>query len=186
MIDEMKDIAGYEGLFAVTRSGKVWSYPREKVGFIKSLREGKFRSLQKMEKGYLAVILHKNSNQKRFLVHRLVAMAFIPNLEDKPAVNHKDGDKTNNCVDNLEWVTASENNFHSYRVLGTKHPQKGKIGILNHSSIPVVQYSRDGKLINIFAGMSEVARAIGVGVAGISGAVNGDYKTIKGYVWKRL
>ena len=71
--------------------------------------------------GYLRVGLSKNGIRKHFLVHRLVAIAFIPNPDNKPLVNHKDGIKANNRVDNLEWVTSSESLKHAYRI-GLKNP----------------------------------------------------------------
>ena len=74
-------------------------------------------------RGYLRVTLCTKGTTKRFGVHRLVAMRWIPNPEGKRFVNHKDGNKRNNSVDNLEWVTASENEYHSYRVLGKKVPR---------------------------------------------------------------
>lgn len=75
-------------------------------------------------KGYLRVTLSKDNNQKRFTVHRLVAKHFIPNRGDKKYVNHKDGNKSNNSAHNLEWVTASQNERHSYESLGKVNPQR--------------------------------------------------------------
>jgi hypothetical protein len=71
--------------------------------------------------GYKKVTLSKNSKQKRFLVHRLVAEAFIPNVENKPHVNHKDSNRLNNRVCNLEWVTPRENQLHAYNFGNKDH-----------------------------------------------------------------
>lgn len=76
--------------------------------------------------GYLCVTLFGNGRAVRTGVHRLVANAFISNVDNKPQVNHKDGDKSNNAVENLEWVTASENQLHMYRVLKRKCGMSGK------------------------------------------------------------
>lgn len=106
-----KDIKGYESLYQVSNTGK-----------IKSLRFGRERILKPIKRqGYLRVDLIS----KWFSVHRLVALHFIPNPENKPEVNHKDGDKKNNCVDNLEWNTAQENMRHAHDT-GLKHGLKGE------------------------------------------------------------
>ena len=94
----MRDIVGFEGLYAVTSCGKVWSYRSKK--FLQPY----------MVNGYLKVDLCYNGQKKKCRVHRLVAEAYIPNPEGKSDVNHIDEfDKTNNCVNNLEWMTRKEN-----------------------------------------------------------------------------
>jgi hypothetical protein len=104
----MRDIKGFEGLYAVTKDGQVWSYPKRAWagGWMK----------QQPHKGYLSVHLKKDDKIFPRLVHRLVAEAYIPNPENKPQVNHKheDGNKTRNNVDNLEWATNKENSDHSF------------------------------------------------------------------------
>lgn len=77
-------------------------------------------------RGYLtfAVWIKNNTIRKKYYIHRIVAQTFIENPENKKYVNHKDGDKSNNCVDNLEWVTSSENNKHKYRVLKCPYPKR--------------------------------------------------------------
>lgn len=88
--------------YAVTRDGRVFS-----------IRANTFLKLTQDPAGYLSVGLSKNGKKYKYLVHRLVALAFIPNEENKPTVNHKDGNKTNNTVDNLEWATYSEQVIHA-------------------------------------------------------------------------
>ncbi len=110
-----KDVKGYEGLYQVSNLGNV-----------KSLHgKGKIMRLGKMKKGYLLVELSKNAVRKGVLVHRLVALAFIPNPENKPQINHKDGVKSNNNLSNLEWVTAIENSRHSI-TSGLQKKEKGE------------------------------------------------------------
>lgn len=99
-----KDVCGYEGVYQVSSMGRVKSL----IGTEK-IRQPVFH-----RQGYLQLSLHKDGTKKLFLIHRLVALAFIPNLHDKPDVNHKDGNKSNNSVENLEWVNCSENNKHAY------------------------------------------------------------------------
>lgn len=94
----MKDVKGYEGLYAITSCGKVWSY-----------KSKRFIIPHPNKKGYLRIKLYKNNSYKTYSIHRLVAEAYIPNFENKSQVNHKDENKSNNCVGNLEWVTSKEN-----------------------------------------------------------------------------
>ena len=104
---DMKTIKGYEN-YKITKDGKVYG------------RGGKELKQSISNRNYKRVGLCKNSKIKQFGVHRLVAMAFITNHENKSQVNHKDGNKHNNHCDNLEWVTPSENQIHSIEILGEK------------------------------------------------------------------
>lgn len=112
-----KDIQGYEGIYQVSNLGRVKSFPKTRnIG--KNLRHypGMIRKLQINKNGYVYVELSDNKKPKLIRVHRLVAIAFIPNQENKNAVNHKDGNKSNNCLENLEWCTNSENRQHAYNI----------------------------------------------------------------------
>jgi hypothetical protein len=100
-----KDIEGYEGLYMVSDKGYV-------------VRNGKKLKVRLTKTGYARIGLCKNNKAKDFYLHRLVANAFIDNPNNKVTVNHKDGDKLNNSVSNLEWATHSENIIHSYKQLG--------------------------------------------------------------------
>jgi hypothetical protein len=97
-----KDIEGYEGLYKVSNTGKVLGVKREKE-----------LTQHENHRGYLKVSLQKDGKRKNELVHRLVAKAFLENTEELPQVNHKDGTKTNNHVENLEWSSQSENMKHA-------------------------------------------------------------------------
>lgn len=99
---EMKDIPGWEGLYACTTSGNIYSY-----------RTNKFLSPSKNKRGYLHVTFTKDGKRYDYRVQRLVAMTFLENPENKEQVNHIDGDKLNNCLVNLEWVTPEENIEHA-------------------------------------------------------------------------
>ena len=114
-METWKDIKGYEGRYQVSSKGKVKGLringkhcKRESEIVLKAFTCGS---------GYQEVILHLDGDRKPKLIHRLVAEAFIPNPHNKEEVNHKDGDKSNNNVDNLEWVTPNENHEHLRKVL---------------------------------------------------------------------
>ena len=100
-----KDIEGYEGIYQVSNKGRIKSFYGVKEKILVTRTKGH---------DYEKVLLSKNGVGKTFLIHRLVAKAFIPNPENKPEVNHIDGNKKNNCVENLEWMTCSENTKHAF------------------------------------------------------------------------
>ncbi len=113
-----KDIKGYEGLYQVSNFGRVKSLPRFRIGKSNSLVPIN-ESIMKdtiSNRGYNIISLCKNGKYKTLTIHSLVAKAFIPNSENLPEVNHKDGDKTNNNDWNLEWVTSSENKKHAHKI----------------------------------------------------------------------
>jgi len=124
-----KDIVGYEGYYQVSNYGKVKSLDRicwnGKVNFI---RNSKIIKDFINKKGYHTVSLNKGKSPKSYYVHRLVAIAFIPNPENKLQVNHKDGNKSDNRSWKIEWSTSSENNQHSYNV-GLKKKPKGILSL---------------------------------------------------------
>ena len=99
---EMKDIPGWEGLYACDTEGKIWSY-----------RTNKFLSPSKSKRGYLHVTFTKDGKRYDYRVHRLIAMTFLDNPENKEQVNHIDGNKLNNYLSNLEWCTGEENIEHA-------------------------------------------------------------------------
>ena len=121
VMEEWRAIDGYEGLFEVSNLGNVRSIDKhDRNG---RFWEGKTLSKNVVSSGYLRVVLCANNNSKHVYVHRLVADAFIPNPDSKPQVNHKDGNKQNNIVETLEWVTHGENIKHSFDVLGRPRPK---------------------------------------------------------------
>lgn len=115
MIEKWKDISGYEGYYQVSNFGEVRTvgHKYQCKGFHKI-------KLHNNRNGYWLADLHKNNLYKSKAIHRLVAKAFIPNPNNFPEVNHIDGNKANNCVDNLEWVSKSQNKWHACNVLGQR------------------------------------------------------------------
>lgn len=100
---------GYEGKYQVSNLGRIKSLSYRNTGISKIL-------VPKINKGYYEIGLYLNGIRKMFFVHRLVALTFIPNPNNLPQINHIDEDKTNNCVDNLEWCTQAYNNIYGTRL----------------------------------------------------------------------
>ena len=128
MIEEWRPIEGYEGLYEISSYGRVRSLDK----YVKSksesyrLHKGKVLSPEKNTRGYLSVVLSYNGKHKTITVHRLVAQAFLPNPDNLPEINHKDEDKTNNNVTNLEWCD------HKYNVnYGTRNIRAKETAIKN-------------------------------------------------------
>ena len=125
-----KDIVGYEGMYQVSSLGRIKSLEREvtsKAGKVMKIKPC-FMKPSKHPKGYSNTSLWKGNKGITLAIHRIVGIHFIPNNENKPQINHKDGNKKNNIYTNLEWVDNSENQLHSYS-LGLNHnPKRG-----NHS-----------------------------------------------------
>ncbi len=166
-------VLNYEGLYEVSNLGRVRpAKPRYKdVPILKT----------RICRGYERVTIYKNGKRKDFQVHRLVADAFIPNPDNKPQVNHIDGNKLNNVVENLEWVTRSENQLHAKRT--------GLDPMIRNNPIqskPVDMYSTDGVFLKTYASATEAERKTGINQGCISRCCAGKrgYKSAGGYVWK--
>ena len=115
-----KDIEGYEGLYQVSNKGRIKSLNYRRTGKERVLSSSPTSS------GYLVVCLYKNKKPKPFLIHRLVAEAFIPNSDNLPEVNHKDENKLNNRVENLEWCDREYNINYGNRNEKASESMKGK------------------------------------------------------------
>ena len=171
-----KDIKGYEGLYQISNYGNVMS--------LNYLNTGKAKLLTPINHhtGYQFVHLRHN---KIKMIHTLVAEAFLPKIEGKRIVNHIDGNKKNNRLDNLEYVTYKENTQHAIK-LGIHNPHKINVpkGKYNVHSKPILQYTKDGKFIRRWECMSDAARSIGCNPCMLVNNASGRTKSAHGYVWK--
>lgn len=194
MNETWKDIKGYEGLYQVSDKGKVRSLDRNvrrNGNTYKSLK-GRLIKQHKYDNGYLFVTLSKNGKYKQFLVHRLVGVAFIENNEQKPEINHKNEIKTDNRVENLEWVTRRENVIYGTQLKrgvmhrnqsGENNPMFGRTGDLNPQSKKVYQFDKDGNLIKEWGSIKLVRKTLGYNESGIRQAANGVLKQSYGFLW---
>lgn len=130
-VEIWQDIKGYENKYQVSTLGNIKALPRTQKHFRGwSLPySAKLLKPTKVTDGYLCVKLYKDGKNKTFRVHRLVAQAFLLNPENRPQVNHIDHVVTNNCIDNLEWVTNSQNQLAQYKFYGGRN---GKKKLLSH------------------------------------------------------
>lgn len=174
-----KDIKGYEGLYQVSNLGNVRSLCFKNSNKIKLLKTSPTNC------GYYKVQLYKNGIPKMHYVHRLVAKSFIENPLLKPEVNHLDGNKSNNKVNNLEWATDKENQDHATDTgLRAISPMKGRTGALNPNSRAVIQRDMDGNFIRYWSSISLASQGLGCSPSTISGCLCGRKRTAKGFLWE--
>ena len=146
----MKDVVGYEGLYGITSCGRVWSYRRKRF-----LKHGVNR------KGYLYVVLCKDGKTKTYTIHKLVAEAYIPNPNNLPQVDHIDNDKTDNYVNNLQWMTNRDNCRKSHNKA-------------------ILQYTLEGEFVREWPSASDVGREV---QGNICACLKGRIPTAYGYKW---
>jgi hypothetical protein len=179
-----KDIPWYE-----------WKYQASNLGRIKSLitklkTQDNVRILSRRKVWYLYTELYKNNIWKKYQVHRLVCLTFIPNPENKEQVNHINWIKDDNRLENLEWCTQSENQKHRYSVLWhknnfqTNHPSKWKFWKDNPRAKKVNQYDLNWNFIKTWDSARDITRELNYHYKNISACILWKTKTSNWYIWK--
>lgn len=173
-----KDVVGYEGLYQVSNLGRVKSlehFVPTKNGAVRN-SPSKIR-INCFDGKYYHVILYKQGRRKVALVHRLVADAFIPNPNNLPQVNHKDGNKLNNNMDNLEWCSAQDNILHAFAT-GLCNPS-----ITHYRGVKAFLFD-SGTFVGEYTSLHEAADILGLNVGHVCSVLRGRYKQTGGYYFK--
>lgn len=165
MLEIWRDISGYEGLYKISNFGRIKSFKNNE----------KYIKPSKTKRGYLNVKFCKNKCINQFYLHRLVASAFIENIENKPIVNHKNGNKEDNNVFNLEWCTSSENAKHAH----ANNLNKGK-------KKSIAQYNKNGDLLKIWDSQTKASDTLGISIPSINRCCKKNTGSAGGYIWKNV
>ena len=155
-------------------------YSISNFGGVRNLKTGKKLNPYIHRCGYLRVRLYKENTKKTFYVHRLVAETFIPNPNNKPQVNHKNGIKTDNRAENLEWCDNSQNQLHAYR----NNLRKKYYGVNHKNSVSVLQCDLKGNVIKEWACIREAGEKTNTNKTAISNCCRNICKTAGGYIWR--
>lgn len=179
-----EDVPEYEGFYQVSNLGRVKSLERKRkqsFGKIAIVRERFLKS--KMDKdGYLIYVLSKFGGTKSYRLHKIVAKAFLtnPNPLIFNQINHIDGNKLNNCPENLEWCDCTHNNREAVRIgLKGGKPYKPRI-----DSTPIRQYDKEGNIIKIYENLAQATRENSITKTAICNCLNGRSKSSGGFVWE--
>lgn len=176
--EEFRNIKGYEDLYQVSNYGRIKSI-KINNGVNKHL---KTKILKECETKFGYYIVNLSNKSQR--VHRLVAQAFIPNLENYYCVNHIDGNKHNNRIDNLEWCTSSYNNYEAYRLGLKQGGLKNKYGKEYPRTKNVIGMYKNDVLLEKFYGSGEIKRKYNYSPIAILDCCKGKYKKMYGYEWR--
>lgn len=174
-------VVGYERLYEVSSLGNVRGVSRVVASCYGSVRTQSAKLLtQRRHGGYCRVHLSGGANDGNRMVHRLVAEAFIPNPLNSPFVNHKNFNRSDNSVENLEWVTTAENNRHTYSAGRHRSPR----GAAQGASVVIESTDENGN-VERFCTMTDASEAVGVKIGTISSAIHRG-KKIRGRTWRRI
>lgn len=162
-----KIFLGYQG-YQISNKGRIKSIKKHEIIMKQRLNKG----------GYLKLELRKNGKTVSVLVHRLVALAFIPNPENKPQINHKNSIRTDNKIENLEWCTQSENNKYAY-CYGNREKK-----LYFDNRVLINQYDLKGNFIKQWLGASNIEKELNISNSSIIRCCKNKSKTAYGYIWK--
>lgn len=178
-MEQWKDIEGYNGLYQVSNTGKVISLNWKRTGQIKEM------CLKSHNKGYQQIeLVDKNGKKKTHLVHRLVATAFIENPNGLPMINHKDENKLNNNVENLEWCDSSYNaKYYADRHIKGRPREFKPSEIYHKRSTPIIQTTLSGEYIRTWENDVSIKHELGVNDWSITQCCRGKRKTAYGFKW---
>lgn len=190
-----KDVSNYEGLYQVSNLGNIKSLNYGRTG------EERLLKPVKNNDGYLLVTLCKNGKPKRYLVHRLVASAFLPNPNNLKEINHKDENSLNNRIENLEWCDRKYNcnygtrtkrliatrcindpNNESYKKMVETRAKKSSV----NAEKSIIQYTKDMIEVGRYKSLSEAERQTGIPYQNIGKCCKGKLKSCGGYIWRYL
>jgi hypothetical protein len=179
------DISGYDGFYKVSNLGNIKSlqrYVKCKDGSVRLFQE-KILSGGKAGRGYLLVTLFKGAKKRMEYVHRLVAEAFIPNVNNYPQINHKNGIKTDNRVENLEWCNNSMNMKHAFK---TGLAKTTIYQVIEKNKKKVIQLTKDGKFVSEYNSVIDAAKENNFNFSNIARCCRNCYgsKSYKGYIWR--
>lgn len=172
-----KDIPNYEGLYQVSNLGRIKSLKRYKQNHSKLqlVEEKILKQYVNKRNGYCYVMLCNNVKEKTCRVHKLVAITFLNNNNNYNTIDHIDGNKQNNCVTNLEWVTQKENIIRALKN-GLKNN--------NNQKIKITQLSKDMKIIKQFDSILQASKILKLNPSNIVSCLKGKQKTCGGYIFK--
>lgn len=194
-IEEWRDIKRYQGLYQISNLGRVKRLKRKSSNG--RILEEKILKNQVERKGYIGISLQIDGVKHREKIHRLIAEEFIPNPKNKAEVNHINGIKNDNRIENLEWVTPSENQKHAYKlglrvVTGLQRKtsretiKRARPFAYCKTRKRVNQYTKNEEYIRTWESIAEAIRKLGLrkGTSKISECCKGKIKTAYGYIWK--
>lgn len=167
-----KPIKGFEELYSINEEGVVKSVGRNGNGFKEHIMTSSTDS-----DGYKVVKLRNKNKVITKKIHRMVAEVFLDNPDNKPQINHKDGNKANNHISNLEWVTASEN---------IRHAKDHGLQCECPNRVKVAQKTRAGQVIATYQSLKAAEIETGIHWTGISAVIRGVRKTAGGFIWERI